>query len=343
MTKKNISLLIPTRGRPSLVYRLFDSILETASDPDSLEIVLYIDDDDTNSHGITHDALSIVKLVQPSNTMGNMLKACYSASSGQYVLLLNDDVIFRTPNWDTLVQEPFTRVPDDIALVYGNDGIMGENLATFPIISRVVCELMNGICPQEYKRDFIDTHILDTFKRLSLLGYERVVYLPDIIFDHIHYFSGKAELDSTYLRNRSGAADDMLFISLCEERQQSAVRITKYIKVYKSSQESLNVDSLVQELNQSQSEQGSTKRYVSKHMAASDNRIAGIFSAMQVVKEACSKILFDGRLPFKWRLKQFVWIVSRRIFIFGGSPFIWKVKLFLRTTFQKILAINKRL
>ncbi len=343
MTEKNISLLLPTRGRPSLVYRLFDSILGVTSDPDSLEIVLYIDDDDTESQGISFDALSVVKLVRPPDTMGNINRACYSASSGRYIMLLNDDVIFRTQNWDIAVLEAFTRVGDDIALVYGNDQIMGRYLASFPIMSRTVCELIGGICPKEYKRDFIDDHILDTFKRLSCLGYERVMYLPEVVFDHIHYFGGRAELDSTYLRNRGGMADEMLFISLCEERQQIALRLARHIEAYKSSGQGLEVSSVMQGLHHDQSGQDLARGDVSKLMTTPKNRIAGIFSAMQVVKEACSKILFDGRLPFRWRLKLFAWIMSRRVFISNGSPFIWKLKFFVWTAFQKILAVNKRL
>ena len=45
----NISCLLPTRQRPAGMIRLADSIFTTASDPDSIEIIFYIDNDDLPS------------------------------------------------------------------------------------------------------------------------------------------------------------------------------------------------------------------------------------------------------------------------------------------------------
>jgi hypothetical protein len=43
------SFLLPTRERPDLVSRFFDSIVENTSDLKNLEIVMAIDDDDALS------------------------------------------------------------------------------------------------------------------------------------------------------------------------------------------------------------------------------------------------------------------------------------------------------
>lgn len=85
----DISLLLPTRGRPSLVYRLFDSIVETTSNPKRLEVVLYLDEDDLKSQKISHSILPITKLIGPSISMGSLNSACYRASKGSYVMILN--------------------------------------------------------------------------------------------------------------------------------------------------------------------------------------------------------------------------------------------------------------
>ena len=97
-----ISLLLPTRGKPNLAGRFLRSLHETAHHPEEIEVVLGVDDDDPQSHSISHDGLASKMLILPAGlTMGALNRACFEASTGRYVMLINDDVIVRTPGWDT--------------------------------------------------------------------------------------------------------------------------------------------------------------------------------------------------------------------------------------------------
>ena len=225
----NISLLLPTRGRSSLVYQLFDSILKTTSDPLTVEVVLYIDEDDIGSHEINYSGLSIIKLIKPRVTLGKATNICFTASNGRYVMLVNDDVIFRTKGWDTSVSKAFSKFPDDIALVYGNDLYQREKMSTFPILSRTVCKLMDNICPSDYKGPYIDAHIFDIFKRLARQGFNRIVYLDNVIFEHMHQEVGKIIPNVIYTK-RNHQAEEPLFLSFTEERRDIALKIVRYIK-----------------------------------------------------------------------------------------------------------------
>ena len=68
---KKISLLLPTRGRPNLVKRLFQSIIDHTNDLNNIELVMCLDDDDPQSHGIDDPRLNIVKLIGARPTMGD--------------------------------------------------------------------------------------------------------------------------------------------------------------------------------------------------------------------------------------------------------------------------------
>jgi hypothetical protein len=229
-----ISLLLPTRGRVALVQRLFDSLVQTTDDLQKLEVVVYVDEDDAESLKIDHPALSLVKIVgRAGTTMGNMNRACYDASHGRYVMLINDDVVFRTQGWDARVREAATRYPDDIALVYGNDLDQGEAVPTFPIVSRTVCDVLGEICPRGYRHLHIESHLLDIFKQLARLGYKRICYLDDVIFEHMHYVVGKAAIDLTYAK-RSQRLDDILFIALDDERVFKAKFLARWIEAGRS-------------------------------------------------------------------------------------------------------------
>src|SRR4030042_2012366 len=170
---KKFSLILPTRDRPYLVNRLFDSIVQTASNLDSIEIVLCVDEGDTQSYKITHPLLSVRKVVvsQEISMMGDIFRLCYEENTSRYMILMNDDVIIRTKNWDIKILEAYSQFPDGLALVYSNDLYYGSKLCSFPVISKKVYDLMGGICPCGYKSHSIDSHIFDIFERLAALGF----------------------------------------------------------------------------------------------------------------------------------------------------------------------------
>ena len=57
-----ISLLLPTRGRPHLIRRLFDSVAMCTNRLEDLEIILYLDDDDETGQEISDDRFSLLKI-----------------------------------------------------------------------------------------------------------------------------------------------------------------------------------------------------------------------------------------------------------------------------------------
>jgi glycosyltransferase involved in cell wall biosynthesis len=183
--RTTFSLIVPTRQRPAQLARLLDSLAATAARPEALEVVLVIDADDPASAGVAHGRLALKRvIVPPGLPMGALNTAGYEASAGDWLMLLNDDVIARTPGWDNRFRACFRRAPDGIALVHANDTLFRDRLCTFPVVSRTFCRLAGGICPREYLRYRIDDHIEDVFNLLAVLGARRVFYLPDVVFEH---------------------------------------------------------------------------------------------------------------------------------------------------------------
>ncbi len=225
----DFSLLLATRGRPRQVLRLFDSIMDTARRPDKLEVVLYIDEDDIESHHLSHSHLATTRLIRPRATMGGMHRACCDSAKGRYVLLIGDDNVFRTWGWDQEVRTEFEKYPDGIVLIYGNDLIQGRNMCTAPFLTRTTCQLMGGICPAEYTGEFVDTHILDLFCKLRYWGYDRIIYREDIIIEHLHHVVGKAPYDDTYAAKAPTDENRELFFSLDPQRVCTARKIVRQL------------------------------------------------------------------------------------------------------------------
>lgn len=242
MLMPDITILLPTRGRPFLVKRLFESLARTATDPGKIEIILYLDADDTASHLLGHDGLCVIRIIRPHGSdMGAIFKESYRSSSGRYIMLMNDDAVFVTKGWDERVRAAFMAFPDDIAFVYGNDMDQGEKVPTFPMLSSAACEVMGGVCPAHYRNIHIESHLIDVFRQLKALGHDRIVYLDDVIFEHMHYLVGKAPCDNIYAK-KNVDADHQLFIELDEERRYMAKRLAGYIEAASGARDCVSLE-----------------------------------------------------------------------------------------------------
>jgi len=219
------SLIVPTRQRPTQLRRMLDSVANTAAHPERVEVVLVVDADDTASL-VRHSRLNIRHIVVPPGlTMGALNQAGYEGSSGDYVMLLNDDIIVHTRRWDAIALSCFRRFPDPFVLLHVNDTLIRDHLCTFPLTSRAFYEQIGGICPAEYRRYRIDDHIEDVFNLLAMCGERRVVYLPDVVFEHDNAVN-HPEAGAVYLSDPAILAlDAPLFDALLPQRKEQALKV----------------------------------------------------------------------------------------------------------------------
>ncbi len=224
-----ISLLLPTRGRIHLLKRLFQSIIDHTNDLNNIELVICMDDDDPQSHGIDDPRLNIVKLIGARSTMGDYNTKCLNHSSGDIIILMNDDLTIMTPGWDRIISDFALTISDKIFMAYPNDTQTGHKMCTFPIMSRKTCEILSKPYPKEYEALYIDIHIFDIFIRLKNLGENRMFYLENIIFEHNHFINGEVRPDACY-SHKKRFTDATTFISLREIRQFSAKRLLSAIE-----------------------------------------------------------------------------------------------------------------
>jgi hypothetical protein len=208
---------------------MLDSVARTACHPERIEVVLVVDADDPASL-VRHPLLNLRHIVVPPGmTMGALNNAGFADSTGDFVMLLNDDVVVRTGRWDAVALDCFRRFPDPFVLVHVNDTLMRDHLCTFPLTSRAFYERVGGVCPAGYRRYRIDDHIEDVFNLLAVLGERRVVYLPDVVFEHdnaVHH----PEAGAVYASDPEVLAlDAPLFDSLLAQRKGLALRVYEAI------------------------------------------------------------------------------------------------------------------
>ena len=233
MPPPKFSLIVPTRNRSEQLRRLLGSIVATVADRSSLEIILVMDADDQESFQVSFDSLTIKRVtVQPGQPMSALARAGFDASTASYVMLLADDVVIRTLDWDRKVLSVMESFPDGVVLAHVNDLIFRDTLCTFPLITREFCRHAGGVCPAGYRRYRIDDHIHNVFDLLSMLGLHRRIFIPDVIFEHAHR---EALPDEHGIRHYLPAPeiqqlDTQLFESLLPERKRLALQLYDVIR-----------------------------------------------------------------------------------------------------------------
>ncbi len=282
MTTPIISLLMPTRGRPALAQRFMESVANLTRHRDRVEIIVYVDEDDTGSHALDCPAVSVTRIIGPRTTMGGYNSACYAKARGDIIILVNDDTVIRTQRWDEKVIALDASFADKIYLAYGNDLFKKHNVCTFPILSRRTCELLVEPYPKAYRGAFIDYHLFDIFKRLQHCGFDRIRYVDDLIFEHLHYRTGKAAFDETYaLRGRF--TDDATFLALTESRRASAAYLVQVLR-------------------------GEHPAPCVPAQGANEVSPSGVFDAIAYFSKL---LLLDRGLPLRWRINLWVWFIGR--------------------------------
>lgn len=223
----SLSLLLPSRGRPDNLTRLATTALQTASNPEEIEIIVYADDDDQSYEGKEYPKnVQIYKT--PRTTMSNYWNLAYEKATGPYYMMAADDIVFNTQDWDTKVKEAFDRYPDKVALIYGDDGDPNKdkNHATHPFLHKNWIDAVGYFTPPYFTSDFADTWLNNL---ADIIGRKEKI---DIVTEHMHFAFGKGGLDLTHAeRLVRHWKDDMpgLYDAKAGERKADAEKLREAI------------------------------------------------------------------------------------------------------------------
>ena len=190
-----ISVCVPSRIRPQNMSRLVESVYATSTTP--VEVLFRLDLDDEASIveavrlGMTYPMVRHVAAER--GVLSDLWNDAAAISTGEILMMCGDDIVFRTADWDKKVLDAFDQYPDRIALVYGNDLIQHERLATHPFIHRRWYEAVGYLVPNGFSCDWCDMWLNEVAIALG-----RRHYLPDVITEHMHPVMGKARLDESH-------------------------------------------------------------------------------------------------------------------------------------------------
>lgn len=222
-----ISILVPSRGRALAFSRLVRSIESMAAHSRRVEIVSYHDEDDPDLSLYPNFSLypfyDHMRLVKPRVILSEAWNKCYQHASGEILMHCGDDIVFRTPGWDTIIRETFRRFDDRIVLVHGDDmSVNTDALATHGFLHRRWVETVGYFVPPYFSCDWNDVWLTEVADAI-----DRRVKVP-VITEHLHYTFDKRERDATDAeREERGREDNVvdLYKSMAKERRSDAAKL----------------------------------------------------------------------------------------------------------------------
>tara|TARA_R110000824_G_scaffold89658_2_gene219636 strand:- start:5547 stop:6251 length:705 start_codon:yes stop_codon:yes gene_type:complete len=230
-----IAVVLPTRNRPLKLERFIESVYSTCYNQDNVKIYLYTDLDDTVTNPkiqeISNKYPNKIGVVSgPRILMSQTANALLPYVKEDIFFLGADDLIFRTAGWDETLISFFDEHADKVVLAYGDDGFQ-PTLATHPILHRNWVESVGYLTPPYFESDYADTWIntmADIIGRKEKLSF---------VNEHMHYYAGKSEADSTFVENRgrySFQDPTLVFNCLRPVLERDAARLSKKIEDIKN-------------------------------------------------------------------------------------------------------------
>ena len=186
-----ITFICPTRGRVSNVSRLIESSTATYSGNTRLNFMFYMDDDDSKTIDLVKSIspsdpnITVTVTVGPRIIMSEMSNILARKAEKGILFFCGDDIVMESKDWDIAVSNEFAEVEDKILLVYGDDGLMHESLATHFFLHSNWIDTLGYMVPPVFTGDWVDNYV--TAVATSL---DRKVYHPT---------AGKAAMDVVYL------------------------------------------------------------------------------------------------------------------------------------------------
>jgi GT2 family glycosyltransferase len=198
-----ISLLCPSRGRPQLCKRMLQSAYATAANRDGVESLVLVDEDDPHLDEYCR-LLPESRVIKGARHSGvaRAFNALSGLASGDILFTAPDDLMFRTAGWDSIVREIVDRYADGIVVAVpydGREGAQGER-CTHWFTTRRWVERVGNFVEERYEHFYCDTHVADIAARSG-----RLVFMPEVLIEHMHPKYGKGQWDDTYkLKRKNG-------------------------------------------------------------------------------------------------------------------------------------------
>jgi hypothetical protein len=191
----DLVVVVPSRGRPDAAAELVQVFAETCTTNPRLLFAVDYDDPTRGDYPADHLCTTAA-----NNTMVGALNevARVVANGPLYgpafaVGFMGDDHRPRVKAWDQSYVVALRELGTGI--VYGNDLLQGENLATQCAMTSDIVRVLGHMAPPTLRHMYVDNYWMDLGRRAGCLR-----YLPNVVVEHMHPIAGKSEWTKGHMR-----------------------------------------------------------------------------------------------------------------------------------------------
>jgi hypothetical protein len=202
-----LTILVPTRGRPQNLTRLWQAFRDTCEYETRLVALVDSDDPELRAYQAIYRQLEDEPMfrmgIGPRLRLGPTLNVAAPkwAARSDAVGFMGDDHLPRTVGWDGRYLDELKRL--GTGLVYGNDLIQGEALPTQVAMTSDIILATGHMVPAGALHLWLDNAWLALGRAL-----DAITYLPDVIVEHLHPIAGRAQWDAGYAEANTDARSD---------------------------------------------------------------------------------------------------------------------------------------
>jgi hypothetical protein len=192
-----ISLLVPSRGRPKNIEQLRENILNTTSDIYDIELLLKLDSDNLYELDSRYDYFIKSHVDKRSSYLNrDYYNFLAKEGRGRYLWGLGDDCRIETKNWNILlyqkIEEYLKDKPDRIAYISVNEVDSQAKHPCFPLITKEAFQVLGEYHCSELLSWGSDRILWEIYS-----GIGRTLHIPEISIKHLSYHDGSAPFDET--------------------------------------------------------------------------------------------------------------------------------------------------
>jgi hypothetical protein len=192
-----ISILCPSRGRPDRFNAMRASAWARADNPDEVSIKLALDADDP-----TFNSYPPPEHTQHFRTPpACLLNALAHKADGDILMAASDDILFRTQGWDTKVRAVAARFPDGLFIASPMNGDSRRRVNHW-FTGRQWLKVFGWMAPAHFEHFCEDEWVQAVAEAAG-----RLVYMDDVLIEHMHAKYGKGANDEGYKSKRQRGAD----------------------------------------------------------------------------------------------------------------------------------------
>lgn len=194
-----MALLIPSRGRPENIKRWMQAIEDTEA---NVDVYVGIDPDDPKGNdywqlSTQYNNLCINVGTERQRFGPTLNRLCKDyAHQYEYIMWAGDDHVPRSKKWDVEYIDTLEKL--GVGIVYGNDLVMGEHIATQLAMTSNIIKSLGYAVPHGFIHMFIDNYFMELGRSI-----DKLVYLPNVVVQHMHPCAGTAIEDLTYIEANS--------------------------------------------------------------------------------------------------------------------------------------------